>query len=519
MLIKKKYDFSGGLTCLPIKEEPNQYIINHIPNPKEFIIYLKYNTLKKSMLRVKINQKVLCGQPLTFGDYSSVPIHSPTSGMIKNIEFNSGSLSFNKANIKITILSDYLDQWIRLKKINHYKLYSAQYLIKIIYQLGVVGLGGANFSSSKKLMLSIKKVHTLVVNAVESDPLITSDYCLINNYLNEILIGCEIISWISKAKNILIVIQEDKIELISKIQLLIKNKKLFKICILKKKYPGGSSKIIIKSLTGKEIPFGKHSIDIGYLIFNVATVYAIKRAIMNGEPLIQRIVSLYDYKNNLSKNFLIRIGTPINFFLNYLKIENHLDYMIYIGGIFMNNCLINLNYSILKDVNCIAIKKYKRKTKKIINYSCINCGYCVQVCPVDLLPQKLYLYAKNNNHEKTKKSYIMDCIECKACEKVCPSNIPLVKYFKYEKIIQKKINAEVQKKKFFFSRFQLREERLSKQKKIFYENKNYFSTMKLTKPNIFKKTLKKELMSKELTEKDIRKEILRSSIKRVQYKK
>ncbi|QIQ41592.1 MAG: electron transport complex subunit RsxC [Buchnera aphidicola (Aphis urticata)] len=515
--MKKKYNFSGGVTCLPIKEKPNNYIINHMPIPKKFIIYVKYNTLKNSMLRIKINQKVLCGQPLTFGDSSSVPIHSPTSGLVQSIEFNSSHVDVNKENIKITILSDYLDQWIRLKKIDNYKLYSAKSLIKIIYQLGIVGLGGAHFSSAKKLTLSVKKVHTLVVNAVESDPYITADYCLINNYLNEIFIGCKIVAWISQVKNILIVIQEDKIELISKIQLLIQNKALFKICILKKKYPGGSSKIIIKSLTGKEIPFGKHSIDIGYLIFNISTVYAIKRAIINGEPLIQRIVSLYNYKNHLSKNFLMRIGTPINFFLNYLKIKNNLDYMIYIGGVFMNNLLTDLNYAISKDINCITI--YKKKHKKSINYSCINCSYCVQVCPVNLLPQKLYLYAKNKNHKQTKNSYIMDCIECKICEKVCPSNIPLVKYFKNEKIIQNKINVETKQKKIFFRRFQLREERLLNQKKMFYENNNYFNTTKLIESNILKKTLKKEFINKNQIEKNIRKEILRSIIERAQYKK
>ena len=109
----------------------NNHIIYHIPHPKEFFIYITYNTLKKNMLRVKVNQKVLCGQPLTFGDNWSVPIHAPTSGLIKNIEFNSNSINYNKKNIKITIISDYLDQWIKRKKISNYKLYSSQNLIKI----------------------------------------------------------------------------------------------------------------------------------------------------------------------------------------------------------------------------------------------------------------------------------------------------------------------------------------------------------------------------------------------------
>ncbi|WP_348769587.1 electron transport complex subunit RsxC [Buchnera aphidicola] len=516
--MKKKYNFSGGIKCLSIKEELDKYIIYHIPNPNKFYMYIQHNTFKNNMLRVRINQKVLCGEPLTFGDKSSVPIHSPTSGWIKSIELDSHSISSKKKYIKITIVSDYLNQWIRLKKINDYKLYSPKSLIKIIYQLGVVGLGGAHFSSSEKLILGINsKVHTLVVNAVESDPYITADYCLMTNCLSEIFIGCEIITWISKVTNILIVIQEDKIELISKIQSLIKNKKLFKVCILKKKYPGGSSKIIIKSLTGKDIPYGKHSIDIGYLIFNVSTIYAIKKAIINGKPLIQRIVSLYNHRNHSFKNVLIKIGTPINFLLNFLKINNSSN-DIYIGGLFMKYLLMNLNQPILKDTNCILITKHTRNVKKNINYECINCGYCVQVCPVNLLPQKLYLYSKNNNHEKTKESFIMDCIECNICEQICPSNIPLVTYFKHEKFIQNQIDKENKKKKEFFYRFQLREKRILNQKKSFYQNKNDFNNTDLTNTNILNKKTNKNFINQKQIDKNIRKEILRSSIERAKLK-
>nr|WP_234414140.1 RnfABCDGE type electron transport complex subunit C [Buchnera aphidicola] len=345
------------------KKDRNEYFLNYLPHPEKFFIYIKHSNFKKNILRVKVGQEVLCGQPLTFGNDLIVPTHSPTSGWIENISFNSDSDNTNQEKIKIVILSDHLNKWIRLKSIKNYKKYTPNSLIKIIYQSGVVGLGGAQFPSFKKLMLSINKVHTLIVNAIESEPCITSDYCLMKNYINEILIGCEIVGWISKVKEILIVIQEDKTELILKIQEIIKNKKLFKLCIIKKKYPGGSSKILVKSLTGKEIPYGKHSIDIGYLVFNVATIYAIKRSIINGEPLIKRIVTLYNEdKNILSKNFWVKIGTPIRFFLNYLKMNNS-NLLIYSGGIFMKDLIVDLNYSIQKNINCIYTKNKKKIEK------------------------------------------------------------------------------------------------------------------------------------------------------------
>jgi len=369
------------------------------------------------------------------------------------------------------ILSDNLDKWIRLKPIENYKKHTSEKLIKKIYQSGVVGLGGAQFSSAKKLILSMNKVHTLIVNAVESEPYIMADNCLINNYANDILIGCKIVSWISHIKIVLIAIQEDNIKSISKISNLIKNNSLFKICIIKKKYPGGSSKVLLKTLTGQEIPYHKHAVDVGYLIFNVATIYAIKRAIIHGEPLTERIITILSDKKFLSGNFLIRIGTPIKFFLNNQIYEKNFDINIRVGGPFMGKKISDLNHSVLKNTNFISIQFKKEKNKNLVNYNCIRCGYCSNVCPINLLPQQILLYSKSNNHEKSHKHHVLDCIECKACEKVCPSYIPLVKFFKKEKVILNNINLENNLKKMFLFRFQKREERLLNQKKI-VNNKN-----------------------------------------------
>jgi len=447
----------------------SDYLPQNLPLAKRFFIFID-SSICSVRLRVKINQKVLRGQPLIFGDIFNVPVHAPTSGWIEDISIYSNSFNQNKKNIKIIILSDHLDKWIRLKPIKNYKRYTSEQLIKIIYQSGIVGLGGGQFSSSKKLMLSMNKVHTLIVNAVESEPYITADNCLINNYIHEILKGCKIISWIANIKIVLIAIQEDKIETISKIYSFIKNEPLFKVCILKKKYPGGSSKILIKSLTGQEIPHEKHAVDIGYLIFNVATIYAIKRSIIDGEPLTERIVTVLGDENFLSGNFWTRIGTPVKHFLTNYKNKIYLNIIVYFGGLFMGKRIYDLNLSILKNTNCVWIQLKKKENNKTIEYSCIRCGYCSFVCPVNLLPQQLYWYSKNTDHKKTKKYDILDCIECKACEKVCPSHIPLVKYFKIEKNIIKNIELNDIRKKISYLRFTKREKRLLNYKVITHEN-------------------------------------------------
>ncbi|WP_367682239.1 electron transport complex subunit RsxC [Buchnera aphidicola] len=508
---KKKYNFSGGIKCVNLKNNPEEYFLNYFPNPKEFYIYIKYDHFKKNNLRVQVGQKVLCGQPLIFGSNKTVPVHSPTSGWIKNIDFDSNISNTNQKKIKIIILSDYLDNWIRLKTIKNYTKYSPTKLIKIIDQSGIIGLGGGGFSSAEKLRLSLNKVHTLIVNAVESDPCITADYCLIKNCIHEILIGCKIVAWISKVKCILIAIQEDKLELILKIQNLIKDISLFKICILKKKYPGGSSKILIKSLIGIDIPSGKHSLDLGYLIFNITTIYAIKRSIINGEPLIHRIITFHNEdKKVFSKNFFIKIGVPIDFILNYLKIDIK-NKIIYSGGVFMKDIITNSDYSIQKNTNCIYIKK---KDKKIIEYPCINCGYCVELCPVNLLPQEIFIYCKSSDSQKLKKLHFLDCIECKICEKVCPSNIPLVKYFIDQKKIESSINLEKKRKELFSYLFKKREKRLLSEKKIFSSENQLINIKKTNIYSEIKDLSKQSIINK----KNIRKKMLKDAIKRAKIK-
>ncbi|QIQ42158.1 MAG: electron transport complex subunit RsxC [Buchnera aphidicola (Microlophium carnosum)] len=511
---KKKYNFKGGLKYSFKKKQSSNLSLKSLPLPDKFSVLIKNNCCDTT-LRVKLHEKVLRGQPLVFGNIVNVPVHAPTSGVIENIHFDSHPVEKYKNSIRIIISSDYLDKWIRLKKIKNYKEYTPEKLIKIIYQSGIVGLGGGQFSSAKKLMLSLNKTHTLIVNAVESEPYITADNCLIYNHIDEILIGCKIICWITKIKIVLIAIQEDSIQSILKIYNFIKNESLFKIRIIKKKYPGGSSKVLIKSLTGKEIPHKKHSIDIGYLIFNVATIFSIKKAIVNGEPLTERVITFLGDKNFLSGNFWVRIGTPIKYFLTKNTLNKHFLESVYLGGPFMGKRIDNINYSILKKTNCIFIKSTKEEYKNIPEQICIRCSYCSHVCPVNLLPQQLYWYSKTNNHEQTKKHYILDCIECKACEKVCPSHIPLVKYFKKEKTILKTIKLENDRKKISLIRFKKREKRLLDNKRI--SNMDHKNDILVKHSNLFLMRQKDEKSNN--IKKDMRKKIIQDAIERMQSKK
>lgn len=432
--------------------------------PEKFFVLVSFKAISNNLLRVKIGDKVLRGQILALGNYYLSPIHSPSSGIVVDIVHN--YLFFSDTFFSaVIILSDGKDQWVsRIPIMHDYKKFSSSQLIELIYNFGIVGLSGSGFMSSKKLKYAIGKVHTLVVNAVESEPWVTSDDCLIQNFSEEIIQGCKILTWILKIKKVLIVLSEGKL-----ISFNILKKKVFyyshfKLLTVKNKYPAGSSKQLIKTLFGKEIPEGKHSIDLGIIMYNVSTVRAIKRAVLNGEPLTERIITLSGNGLSISKNLLVRIGTPIKHILAYFCMNsNQLE--IRIGGPMTGIILKNLNFSILKVNNCILFSSVlKNKFNYLKEQNCIRCKACSNVCPMGLLPEELYWYSRYLNHDKSKKYKILDCIECGLCEQVCPSHIPLMSYYRREKKQIFITNLNKTKAKIFKDLFLIRQDRLNREK-------------------------------------------------------
>jgi len=296
----------------------------------------------------------------------------------------------------------------------------------------------------------------LLINAAESEPYVQSDDCLMQNFYKEIAEGCQIIACILKIKSVVIAIEDDKKLAFIKIKNAIKSFPNFKIRKIKNKYPSGSSKQLIKTLFNKEVPLGKRSISLGILIFNVSTIFYIKRAILNSEPLIERIITLSDAQLLYQKNVLVRIGTPISYILSKFNIKNS---SIILGGPITGFIIDDLNFPILKTTS--SILKFKSDfVENLLELPCIRCTACSKACPMRLLPEQLYFYSKSFDHEKSKRYHINECIECGVCEQVCPSNIPLLTYFKKEKLELKKLEFQNDMSKKFKKLFMLRQRRV-----------------------------------------------------------
>ncbi|MCW5196753.1 electron transport complex subunit RsxC [Buchnera aphidicola (Pemphigus obesinymphae)] len=488
----------------------------------QFVVYLDFYTFEKIQLRVEIGDYVFKGQMLVEGKKHIVPIHAPTSGQIVDIKRYVYDLILNKYRIEFFLISDGKDISKKLFPIHHYKKINRESIIKLIYQNGIVGLGGALFPTTHKLYMALhNNVDTLIINSLESEPYITADKWLMKNYASDILKGCEIIQWILKVKNVIIAIADDKDDFFIKINKEVLDYPGFQLRFIKKKYPSGSSKQLIKLLTGKEIPHNGHATNLGIVMYNVGTVYAVKKAVIEGEPLISRAVTITGGALTYSGNMWVRFGVSINDLLMHLNYFNLKNKSVIVGGPLMGSEISNIQTPVLKGTNCILIPSDNEIKKKGLEQPCIRCGKCSNGCPMKLLPQQLYWYSKGLNHNKTKEYKIKDCIECGICEQVCPSDIPLLNYFRKEKRILKEIEIFKKKSKEAKDRFQKKQFRLNSRKIISIKNILFDSTFNFEKNDIFENIFEKKLIKKSMLkkEKEARKKSIHDAIERVKNKK
>ncbi|VFP79485.1 Electron transport complex subunit RsxC [Candidatus Erwinia haradaeae] len=453
------WNFNGGIYPLDMKSQSSNTPLRRLPLPEIFILPIQQHIGPESEICVQPGDTVLRGQALTFGNNKMLPIHAPSSGVITKIAPHETT---NKSIFKtcLFITPDGKDKWYKTEKLHDYRKVTRSELIERIYQSGIAGLGGAGFPTARKIQSSLHKIETLIINAAECEPYITADDRLIQEYAGEILEGVRILAWILKAHQVLIGIEDNKPHAIIALQQSLKLDTDICICIIPTKYPSGGAQQLIKILTGKEIPHNGHSSDIGVFIQNVSTTFAIKRAIVNGEALTERVVTITGSSIVYPGNIWVRLGTQISHLLKHSHFYPEDKQIIISGGTLMGATLKNTFVPVVKTTNCILAPSTKEIKPRTQEENCIRCGKCADVCPVSLLPQQLYWFSKGHDHIKARAYNIKDCIECGACAYVCPSNIPLVEYYKKEKTLIQELDLESHRSKLAKLRFEARKKRL-----------------------------------------------------------
>ncbi|EOX3350382.1 electron transport complex subunit RsxC [Vibrio cholerae] len=461
----KLWDFPGGIHPFENKHQSNRQPIINASIPNELVLPLKQHIGKAGDLLVKVGDRVLKGQPLT--QYTStfmLPIHAPTSGVISAIEPRTVAHPSGLSEPCIVLTPDQQEEWFELQPQPDFQQLSPETLLEMIRQAGISGMGGAGFPTAKKLQSGLSRTEILIINAAECEPYITADDVLMRQYAHEIIQGIEIVEHILKPKLTIIGIEDNKPEAVAALQQAAQDKPMV-IRVIPTKYPSGGEKQLIKILTNLEVPKGGIPADIGLMVQNVGSLQAIARAIVHGEPLIRRVVTLTGDCFRKPRNVWALLGTPVQALLNEFgyKADKKLPRLI-MGGPMMGFTLPHAQVPITKTANCILAPTRNELTSSDNEMACIRCGQCAEACPVSLLPQQLQWHAKAEEFDKCEELNLKDCIECGACAYVCPSEIPLVQYYRQAKAEIRTRSLEAEAAERAKARFEEKKARMERDK-------------------------------------------------------
>ena len=457
------WDFHGGIHPPARKQQTSQKPIGRLSLPERLYIPIRQHIGVPGSVIVTTGQKVLKGQPLTFADNAmAVPVHAPTSGTVLAIESHIAPHPSALPETCVVIEPDGLEQWRERHPIN---LIDADRLtiLQRIQESGIAGMGGAGFPTHLKTGAA-SGVDYLIVNAVECEPYISADDALMQEFATTIVKGIDILCELLGPAAVLIGIEDDKPDAIAAMQAACSQREQYLVKVVPAKYPSGGEKQLIQLLTSKEVPAGRRPLDIGIVMQNVGTVFAIAQAVLEDIPLISRIVTVVGESLSRPQNVLALIGTPVGYLLDACGFSPEPSQRVIMGGPMMGFTLPSVSVPLVKTTNCVLAPSQAELPPAQQEMDCIRCGACAEVCPAVLLPQQLLWYSKAKDQDKLKEYNLADCIECGACAYVCPSEIPLVHYYRVAKAEIREQTRDELKAEQAKARFEARNQRLEEEK-------------------------------------------------------
>ncbi|WP_202942330.1 electron transport complex subunit RsxC [Alteromonas macleodii] len=462
----KMYSFPGGVHPDDKKSLSNTSVIKKPSLPELLIVPLRQHIGSDGTCCVEVGDTVLKGQILSQSSSPfSVPVHAPTSGEVVAIAPHVVAHPSGLTEMCISIRPDGKDTWCDLSPIANYSDIDKNKLIEAICQAGISGMGGAGFPTHIKTSTS-KPVEFLILNGIECEPYITSDDRLMREHAWQIRQGLDILTHLIGPKAIVVAVEDNKPEAFEALNIACQDKKDYRVVSVETKYPAGGEKQLIQVLTGREVPRNGLPADVGVMMFNVGTCYAIADAILHGKPLIERVVTVTGEAVESPSNFRALLGTPVSHLLdeaNYNPKKQKVPKVI-MGGPMMGFTLSDATIPVVKTTNCLLVPAKKELVDDNAERPCIRCSACADACPASLLPQQMFWHAKAKEYDKAEEYDLFDCIECGACAYVCPSEIPLVHYYRQAKSeirIQRDEKNKAEKAK---QRFEARKERLEREK-------------------------------------------------------
>lgn len=463
--MRKVWDIHGGVHPDENKQQSNQLPIRSAGIPAELVFPLSQHIGVPATPIVEVGQQVLKGEMIAAAKgFVSVPVHASTSGEIIAIEQRSIPHPSGMSANCIVLKPDGQDQWLQHRGLGDYQTLDRQVLLEHIRQSGIAGMGGAGFPSAVKLAVRADQaVESLIINGTECEPYITSDDLLMRERADQVIAGVQILKYLIKpSKETLIGVEDNKPESIAALQQAAAGTGI-EIVSFPTKYPSGGEKQLIQILTGKEVPSGGLPVQVGIVCQNIGTAVAIYRAVALGEPLISRVTTITGYACQQQQNFDVLLGTPVAHLLALCGYNADRCSRLIMGGPMMGFTLPDTSVPVVKTTNCILAPTAEELAPPSPAQACIRCGLCAEACPVSLLPQQMYWFARGKEYEKLEAHNLMDCIECGACSYACPSNIPLVQYYRASKAEIRQQQLDAEKAEHSKARFEARKLRIEQQ--------------------------------------------------------
>lgn len=400
--------------------------------PKQAIFPLSQHIGAPAKPVVQRGDKVKVGTLLAeAGGFVSAPIYSSVSGTVAKIDEEFDATDYRKPVIIVNVEGDEweenIDRGDKLETLADHPELTPEEIVNRVQAAGVTGMGGAGFPTHVKLCPPpTAKAECIIVNAVECEPYITSDYRLMMEHPDEIIAGLELLMKAAKVERGYIGIEENKPEAIKLLTEKTANDSRIEVIPLAQKYPQGGEKQLVDAVIHRQVPAPPAiPANVGAIVQNVGTTFAVYEAVMKRKPLIERYTTVTGKRIKRPGNFLVRIGTPFSQLIEACGGMPEGDNKVLAGGPMMGKAVISLNTPVCKGTNSITVISGDEAHRKKVQ-PCIRCAKCVSVCPMGLEPYLIATLSAFKEYERAENEDIVSCIACGSCQYTCPSGRPIL---------------------------------------------------------------------------------------------
>lgn len=401
-----------------------------MPAPSRVVIPMSQHIGAPCSPLVKVGDTVKLGQKIGDGEGVCSPVHAPVSGVVKAVE--QMPIPGGRQCVCVAIENDGKDTPNpSIKPRATHKGMSPAELADIVREAGICGMGGAAYPTNSKILSTAGKTETLLINACECEPYITSDDTVMCTWPEKVILGARIVADVIGAKHTVIAVEDNKPEAVEALRSKLGDNEDIEVRVLPTRYPQGAKKQLILAVTGREVAPGART----GALFNVTTIYSICRAVYEGMPVIEKVVTVTGEGANEPKNVIVRIGTPLEELLKFAGGMKEETCKVVCGGPMMGTAQGDLSVPVVKGTNAVLCLTDPAPAAE--NPTCIRCGKCIKACPMGLQPLQLYRYVNAGMKDELERFNLEDCMECGCCSYVCPGRLPLVETFKAGKKLLK----------------------------------------------------------------------------------